>query len=254
MSSPPLHPQLARRRTLSDDVRTLIERDYLTGAHALDVGAMLPGETALAERYGVSRVTVRTALQALQQTGLIAARQGRRAVVLPRSAAIVQGLDRLESLESLARETGVEVGTSALSMRTREAGQATAARLGISAGDLVLDVRRVKLLGGLRAAWVEDVMPARHPLADAVRASATGSMVDLLLHDRAAAIAYGDAELTPVAADRNLVRRLGVASRSPIMRVEVTLFGLEGDAVAISTAWMRPSCFRFAVRRRRAGG
>jgi len=45
-------------------------------------GTQLPGEIALAERFGVNRHTVRSAFAALQQDGVVEARQGRGTFVL----------------------------------------------------------------------------------------------------------------------------------------------------------------------------
>jgi GntR family transcriptional repressor for pyruvate dehydrogenase complex len=68
-------------------------------------GARLPPERALAEALGVTRVTVRSALQRLSQAGLVVSRQGsgtrvadflRRAgpELLPDLSAVAQGADR----------------------------------------------------------------------------------------------------------------------------------------------------------------
>ncbi len=255
MSASRLHPELVSgRRRLAEDVRELIEREYLRGAGAVSPGELLPSENVLARRYGVSRVTVRAALQSLQQSGLIASRQGLGAVVLPRSPAIVQGLDRLASLESLARETGVTVGNTELSIRTGTATEEIAAKLEIAAGEPVLEVRRAKLLGEERAAWVEDTLPLSNPLADRIRATVSGSVVDLLLKTPEAMVAYADAELEPVVVGSTMARRLGTRPRSAAMFVEVVLHDVAGTPVAISRAWMRPEFFRFAVRRRRSRG
>jgi len=47
----------------------------------LPIGSSLPAEASLAERFGVSRLTVREALKVLAGRGLTESRQGRRAVV-----------------------------------------------------------------------------------------------------------------------------------------------------------------------------
>lgn len=49
----------------------------------LAVGEALPGEQALCEEFGVSRVVIREALQSLQQRGLVVIRQGHGTVVAP---------------------------------------------------------------------------------------------------------------------------------------------------------------------------
>lgn len=63
-------------------VSAAIERAILDGS--LPAGSALPTETALAERFGVHRSTVREAIRQVQQEGLLQRREGRRLfVVLP---------------------------------------------------------------------------------------------------------------------------------------------------------------------------
>ncbi|TCC02473.1 FadR/GntR family transcriptional regulator [Kribbella soli] len=49
----------------------------------LPVGEALPGEQALCDEFGVSRIVIREALQSLQQRGLVIIRQGHGTVVAP---------------------------------------------------------------------------------------------------------------------------------------------------------------------------
>ena len=63
----------------------------------------LPGEIALAEKYGVSRNTLRQALAILSEDGLIVRSQGRGTIVCPRHEAVVGG-KVLNPLTNLARE------------------------------------------------------------------------------------------------------------------------------------------------------
>ena len=60
---------IARWRRVADGIRAL-------GAEAGE-GGLLPGETALAERFGVNRHTVRRAIAALSAEGLVRAERGR---------------------------------------------------------------------------------------------------------------------------------------------------------------------------------
>lgn len=59
-----------RYRTIADDLRRRIE------AGELGAGAVLPSESDLARRHGVSRVTVRKALEVLRTEDLVDSRQG----------------------------------------------------------------------------------------------------------------------------------------------------------------------------------
>src|SRR5215211_2896752 len=100
-------PPVARapRRSLVDEVRDLIARDFIL-SDAVPPGELLPSEKELAVRYGASRVTVRASIRSLHEAGLIKVRHGVGSIVLPRSRALMQGLDRMCSLETFAREAG----------------------------------------------------------------------------------------------------------------------------------------------------
>ncbi|HEY2165656.1 MAG TPA: FCD domain-containing protein [Jatrophihabitantaceae bacterium] len=66
----------------------VIVDDYLTKivSGELSEGQVLPTETALIQRYGVSRTAVREAIQALASKGFVSIRQGSGSTVSPRSS------------------------------------------------------------------------------------------------------------------------------------------------------------------------
>jgi len=59
---------------------------------SLPIGASLPAEAALAERFGVSRLTVREALKVLAGRGLAEIRQGRKAIVTEPSSEVISSI------------------------------------------------------------------------------------------------------------------------------------------------------------------
>ncbi|WP_460133916.1 GntR family transcriptional regulator [Pseudomonas sp. S1_E04] len=65
---------LVRQRRLSDDIVEQLEGMILEGT--LKSGERLPAERALAERFGVSRPSLREAIQKLAAKGLLVSRQG----------------------------------------------------------------------------------------------------------------------------------------------------------------------------------
>ena len=63
-----------RQRRLSDDIVERLEAMILEGS--LQAGERLPPERALAEQFGVSRPSLREAIQKLAARGLLVSRQG----------------------------------------------------------------------------------------------------------------------------------------------------------------------------------
>src|SRR6202035_3927851 len=85
-------------RKVAEDLKAAI------AAGSYPPGALLPSEAELAERYSVSRGTVRQAFAALRADGVIASRRGARRVVIggPR----VQSFGELLSFSRWARAIG----------------------------------------------------------------------------------------------------------------------------------------------------
>jgi GntR family transcriptional regulator len=127
-------------RKVADDITAAIE------AGAFPPGALLPSEAELAERYSVSRGTVRQAFAALRADGVIVSRRGARRVVVggPR----VQSFGELLSFSRWARALGEVPGGRVVSLERRYATEAEAERLALSGGGLVYALVRVRLLSG----------------------------------------------------------------------------------------------------------
>ena len=91
---------------------------------SLPVGASLPAEGALAEQFGVSRLTVREALKVLAGRGLAEIRQGRKAVVTEPSSEVISSIfvsyvrrDPMALLELVEVRRALEVQSVGLAAR-----------------------------------------------------------------------------------------------------------------------------------------
>src|ERR1700734_2651802 len=95
-------------RKVADDIKTAIA----AGGYA--AGTRLPSESELAERYSVSRGTIRQAFAALRADGIISSRRGARRVVIggPR----VQSFGELLSFSRWARALGEGPGGRGISL------------------------------------------------------------------------------------------------------------------------------------------
>lgn len=89
---------LALRPARSTPLRALGDSSYQLVSElqqlleTLPIGASLPAEAALAEQFGVNRLTVREALKVLAGRGLAEIRQGRRAVVTEPSSEVISSI------------------------------------------------------------------------------------------------------------------------------------------------------------------
>ena len=116
-------------------------------ARAWRNGEAIPSEAELCERYGVSRGTVRRAIQMLVQEGYLITKKGSGSFVseggIPRPATRSP-----LSFAVLLRERGMDFSTRVLSREVMGAPQAVAAHLGVGQGSPTLFMRRVRSVAG----------------------------------------------------------------------------------------------------------
>jgi DNA-binding GntR family transcriptional regulator len=242
-----------QRRPLAYDVRDVIARELILSGE-VPPGELLPSEHRLSERYGVSRVTVRAALHGLREAGLISIRQGVGAMVLPRSAAVVHGLDRLGSIDTFAREAGQVVSDLDLEARQIAATEEIAERLNVAVGDPIVEISRVKCLDGERVGWIVDYVPAGILPYDTLSSELAGSALDVLLAHSEVQVEYADAEYAPVRLPKAIADRIGVKAGTMALFIDTVVWTSDHRAADWATLWLLPEHFRFVVRRRRPLG
>lgn len=130
----PLHRQVMQ------DLKTRIE------VGRLPAGARMPTERALSDEFGVSRVTVRQALKALEETGLVESGNGVRWIRRRESGPIEEGLGGLVSFSELGLSHGLAASARVLTFVTRPASLDEADVLGVAPGSAVHELLRLRFL------------------------------------------------------------------------------------------------------------
>ena len=125
-------------------------------------GDRLPPEKELADSLGVSRGTLRLALERLESNGEVNRRQGSGTfvgrVALP--AAFSEGLEVLESYASLARRQGKQLTARDISIDQARLPGYVAEELGIRRGVRAPLIQRTLVADGTVAAHMRDIV---HP-------------------------------------------------------------------------------------------
>ena len=109
------------RPSLVDIAEDALRTWLATGRHR--PGERLPPEQELSSHLGISRGTLRTALQRLEESGEIVRRQGSGTYVgrAPTSS-LDEGLEKLISYSELARQRGVKIELGELEIEDRRLG------------------------------------------------------------------------------------------------------------------------------------
>ncbi|SFE45082.1 GntR family transcriptional regulator [Actinacidiphila alni] len=178
-------------------------------------GGKLPAESALAERYGVSRGTIRQALSALRADGLVTSRRGTRRVVLGTTR--VQSFAELVSFTNWARSLGEEPGGRVELLERRPADAEECEQLRLDDGADVVLVLRVRTLTG------RPVMVERSVYPVWVGELLTGIPADAVSHteplqEQGVVFADADHTIDLVLADEEDARLLGCRAGEPLLR------------------------------------
>jgi len=122
-------------------LRQLIERGEWTS------GTQIPTEDRLCDMLGISRITVRHALRNLEEAGLLRREHGRGTFV--RSATVVAGVRGLTSFTDEMKTLALAPSTRLLEARRVLATAEMADALEIALGDMVVQLKRLRLGNGM---------------------------------------------------------------------------------------------------------
>src|SRR5688500_17190552 len=139
------------RPSLVDVAEEALRGWLATGRHR--PGERLPPEQELSAHLGISRGTLRTALQRLEESGEIVRRQGSGTYVgRSTSTSLDEGLERLISYSELARQRGVKLELGELELESRRVGPELAEQFAVDSDSEAVTVTRVLLMDGQRGA------------------------------------------------------------------------------------------------------
>lgn len=157
-------------RQLANVMIELIQQDD-------NVGSALPSERSLSAGLGISRVTVRKALDELSLEGRLRRRQGARSVLGDRMQKRISYLGGF-SEELLSR--GIEPGQRWISRQTVLPSPSEAMALGLSGTDPIVRLVRVRLADGIPLAIERATIPQSVlPSADLVEESLYALLTEL---------------------------------------------------------------------------
>lgn len=217
---------------------------------AIKPGDALPSERDLAVKVDVSRVTVRKAVQYLVRDGILVQRHGSGTFVAPQTHRVEQSLSQLTSFtEDMARR-GMSVTSVWLDRGIFAPSPEETMVLGLSSGDAVARISRLRISNGIPMA-IERAVLSSKVLSDPERVERSlyahlersGSRpVRAIQRIRAANIAGGDAEL------------LEVAEGAATLNIERISYLNSGRVIEFTRSIYRGDAYDFVAELRLGGG
>jgi GntR family transcriptional regulator len=212
----------------------------------LKVGGQLPTEDSLITRFGVSRITVRRAIQNLVSRGLVEIRRGKGTFVA--APKITQDLRELsgfvEDMHALGRKPTARV----IGREIVTADATVASQLALTRGERVVRIRRVRLADGVPLSFDETYLPLEIGKKIITEDLKIEPIFSLLERKYNVPLIEAEYTLDAVAADGEVAAALKVKQRSPIFRIERTSYSTGGRPVDYERLHYRGDLVRFVTR------
>ncbi len=212
-------------------------------AGELTPGDCLPAERDMAQMTGLSRVTVRKAIQELVATGKLVQRRGSGTYVAQKVERLEQALSLLTSFtEDMARR-GRSVETRWISRRIDAPAPEEVMALGLGAGDRVTRLERVRCSDGVPLA-IERATLSTNLLPDP---EAVQSSLYAVLQTRGLRPTRAVQRISATSIDARDSALLGVAVGAPGLKIERISYLPSGQVVEFTRSLYRGDAYDFAV-------
>ena len=215
-------------------------------------GGRLTPEPQLSKELGVSRATLREAMRTFEVQGLIHRRQGSGTYVMKPGHVIETGLEVLESIETVANRSGMQVTLGKLRVEEILATEEEAKELGLDTDAPVLKVSRVIYAENRPVAFLVDILPQSVISTDEISEDFKGSILDLLMQQSHLELANSRTEIGATGASQKMARALNIQRGNALLRLISWLYTVDGKVVDYSFSYFLPGYFRFHVVRKLA--
>jgi GntR family transcriptional regulator len=219
-------------------------------------GDRLPPEKELADSLGVSRGTLRLALERLEINGEVERRQGSGTFVgrVAMPPAFSEGLEVLESYASLAHRQGKALTAQDISIENPKAPGYVAEALGIRRGVRAPLIQRTLVADGSVAAHMRDFVhpDISLPAADELRTELeSGQMMLDVLVGHGVPVAFARTHVSPrlIEPDSRVGQALRATRLTATLELSEVMHLADGQAVQYSTQVFPPGSLDLHVMR-----
>jgi GntR family transcriptional regulator len=218
---------------------------------SLSPGDSIPSERQLSLDLGVSRLTVRAALDDLVREGYLLRRRGAGTFVS--EPKVAKGVGSVSSFSDDMRERGMKPASRTLDLQVVPAGARLGRMLHVSPSEAVVVIKRLRLADGEPMAI--ELLHVRQSLVPDLTAAdlETNSFYDLLAARYGVEIVGGMQTVEPTVTNEEESGALGVPLHSPALLFERITRAASGDIVEFTSSTYRGDRYRL-VSELGAGG
>jgi DNA-binding GntR family transcriptional regulator len=227
-SSVPLYFQLSE----------LLEKSILSGQ--LSAGDRLENEISICERLGLSRPTVRRAIEELVDKGLLVRRRGLGTQVV--HGQVTRGVELTSLFDDLER-AGRKPSTKVLELKLLPADSIVAQQLGVLVGQKVVFLHRVRSAGNTPVAVMQNWIHPR--FENLTEKDVSGAGLYEWLRQQGASIQVARQKIGARRASAKEASLLEIEKNSPVLTMDRTAFDNSGVALEYGQHCYRTDLYSF---------
>jgi len=207
---------------------------------AIPAGGRLENEIAIGQRLGLSRPTIRRAIQELVDKGLLVRRRGIGTQVV--QGQVTRAVELTSLYEDLKNSSHVPA-TRVLGHEVIPATEVVARSLGLNPGDDVVFVRRQRSTDGVPVAVLENYLPPE--FADITREQLEARGLYEIMRARGVTIRVAKQKIGARSARGDEGELLDIDSNGPVLTMERVAFDDSGRACEYGHHCYRPDLYSF---------
>ena len=216
-----------------------------------EYGQIIPTELELQELYGVSRITVRQAIQALEQEGMVSRARGKGTVV-SRKEKIEELLTRIKSFTDEMKDRGMVPGTRWAEIAKLGADEKLAEIFSCQPGDPLYRIRRVRTADDVAIVLFDTYLPGTFSLPMEQEAY-LGSLYELLAKQGVPAPTSIEEQFEAIIADKETAKALDIQPGAPVMKRVRTSFDRESNVQEYTLSYYNAARYTYVIHATAAG-
>ncbi|MDO4596165.1 MAG: GntR family transcriptional regulator [Coriobacteriaceae bacterium] len=233
----------ARKQPLYDQLVDILSEKI---EHEYRPGDLMPSERELSERYGLSRTTVRLALQELERLGLVVRQHGRGTFVADRSAQTTN-LMQSYSFTDQMRAMGRVPKTTILEFCEFEADKNLSEHMGVRMGDKLFKLKRLRSADGMPMMVERTYLPVKKFMSLKRPMLEVKSLYDVIEQDFHEDIHVAEEEFFASIARPADARILEIAEGSPVLDLIRTTYDSGNEIIEYTLSVARADQFKYKV-------
>lgn len=238
----------ARKQPLYDQLVDILTEKI---EHEYRPGDLLPSERELSKYYGLSRTTVRLALQELERLGLVVRQHGRGTFVADRSVQATN-LSQTYSFTDQMREMGRDPSTTILEFVEIDADKNLAEKMRVRMGDKLFKIERLRCADGMPMMVERTYMPVRKFMSlkrPMLEHASLYTVIEQVFHEK---IRVAEEEFFASIARPADAHLLGIGEGAPVLDLVRTTYDVGNEIIEYTLSVARADQFKYKIFHYRA--